>query len=273
MESLYDMSQLMSEKTTVTHSTESTLDVILTTNPSLHKRSGVITKTLSDHYMIFTELSVPKKVLQDNHNTVTFRNYSRFDDCEFIDDIKSNDLLNGNCKDIKCSEWKNAFMHVSNGHAPIKTARLKVRFNTWITRNVVKLMYERDPVHELAVKRKDVLMENYSKLINTITGMIKNPGKWNDLTRSAIHCVQVIVRFGPSVTTSYQRLIWNQFPKAWELKILISVSKMFMASSLPRSLMTVLCYGRFRKVYILLNGPFTTFYIALWLDWHGQSIR
>ena len=40
---------------------------------------------------------------------------------------------------------------------------------------------------------------------------------------------------------------------------------MFLTSSLPRSLMTVPCYGRVRKVYILLNsmifrgGPFTTF--------------
>ena len=159
IESLYDISQLITDKTRVTQSTESTLDVILTTDPSLHKRSGVITKTLNDHYMIFTELSVTEKALQDNHNTVTFRNYSRFDECEFIDDIKSNDLLSGNCKDVKCSEWKNAFLQVSNVHAPIKTTRLNVISNTWIT--------------ELAVKRKDdVLMENYRKPRNTITGMI-----------------------------------------------------------------------------------------------------
>ena len=75
--------------------------------------------------MIFTELSVQKKVSQDKHKTVTFRNYSHFDDCEFIDDIKSNDLLNRNCKDVKWSEWKNAFLHVSNMLAPIKTTRLK----------------------------------------------------------------------------------------------------------------------------------------------------
>ena len=51
--------------------------------------------------MKFTELSVPKKVLQGNHNTVTFRNYTHFDDCEFINDVKSNDLLNGNYKGVK----------------------------------------------------------------------------------------------------------------------------------------------------------------------------
>ena len=131
------MSQLITEKTRVIQNTESTLDVILTANPSLHKRSGVITETLSDHYMLSIELSVPKKALQDNHNTVTFRNYSRFDDCEFIDGIKSNDLLSGNCKDVNWSEWKNACLHVSYVHAPIKTAHSMVISNTWITRDIV----------------------------------------------------------------------------------------------------------------------------------------
>ena len=81
-------------------------------------------------------------------------------------------------------EWtEKRFLHVSNMHAPIKTARLKVRYNTWIACEIVKLMYERDRVHELAVKRKDdVLMENYRKLRNSITGMIKT-GKGNTLTR------------------------------------------------------------------------------------------
>ena len=72
IESLHDISHLITEKTRVTQSTESILEVILTTDPSLHKRSGVITKTLSDHYMLFIQLSVPKKALQDDHNTVTF---------------------------------------------------------------------------------------------------------------------------------------------------------------------------------------------------------
>ena len=70
--------------------------------------------------MTFAELSVPKKVLHGNHNTVTFRNYNHFDDCEFINDGKSNDLLNGNCKEVKLNEWKDAFLHISNSHAPTK---------------------------------------------------------------------------------------------------------------------------------------------------------
>ena len=86
IETLYDMTQLITEKTRVTQCTESTLDIILTTNPSLHKRSGVIKKTLSDHYVIFTELFLLKKTPHDIHNTVTFRNYSYFEESEFIND-------------------------------------------------------------------------------------------------------------------------------------------------------------------------------------------
>ena len=69
------------------------LDIILTTNPSLHKRSGVIKKTLSDHYVIFTELFLLKKTPHDIHNTVTFRNYSHFEESEFINDVQSNDFF------------------------------------------------------------------------------------------------------------------------------------------------------------------------------------
>ena len=49
-------------------------------------------KTLSDHYRTFEELSLPKKTSRDLHNTVTFRNYSHFEESEFINDIQSNDF-------------------------------------------------------------------------------------------------------------------------------------------------------------------------------------
>ena len=55
------MTQLITDKTRVTEYSETLLDVILTTNPELHRVSGVVKKTLSDHYMIHTESIFPKK--------------------------------------------------------------------------------------------------------------------------------------------------------------------------------------------------------------------
>ena len=109
IEALYEMSQLITEKTRVTQSTESSLDIILTTNPGLHKRSAVIKKTFSDHYMTFTVLCLPKKTSQNLHNTVTFRNHGHFDESEFVNDIQSNDLSNGRHGEIKWEDWKMFF--------------------------------------------------------------------------------------------------------------------------------------------------------------------
>ena len=114
------MSQLITEKTRVTQSTESTLDIILTTDPGLHKRSGVIKKTLSDRYITFTELTLPKKTSQDLHNTVTFRNYGHCDESEFVNNTQSNDLLNGRHGETIGEDWKNVFLSLSNKLAPTK---------------------------------------------------------------------------------------------------------------------------------------------------------
>ena len=202
------MSQFITEKTRVTQSTESTLDIILTTNPGLDKRSGVIKKTLSDHYMTFTELYLPKKTSQDLHNTVTFRNYGHFDESEFVNDIQSNDLLNGHHGEIKWEDWKNAFLSLSNKHAPIKTARLKVRSNPWMTSDIVKLMYKRDKIHELAVKRKDdSLMNEYRKLRNTVTDMIKDRKRkyFTDVSNSSrTNPCSFWAELGSSIPKKYQ---------------------------------------------------------------------
>ena len=252
IESLYDMSQLITEKTRVTSSTESTLDLILTTNPSLYKRSGVMKKTLSDHDMTLTELSVPKKVLQGNHNTVTFRNYNNFDYCEFINDVKSNDLLNGNCKEVKWNEWKDAFLHISNAHAPTKTTRLKVRCNTWITRDIVKMMYDSDWIHELAVKRKDtVLMEKYRRMRNTITDIIKS--RKREYFSEVSNSVRSSPRsFWSELNTMIPKIDMKSIPKDMGAKD-FNINFKNVPDVITSSLTIVLCYGRVRKVYIRLH--------------------
>ena len=62
------------------------------------------------------EIEIPKQ---------TFRNYSHFEEAEFINDIQSNDLLNGRRREVNWDDWKSAFLCVSDKHAPIKTYRLK----------------------------------------------------------------------------------------------------------------------------------------------------
>ena len=93
IESLYEMTQLITEKTRVTECSETLLDVILTTNPELHRVSGVVKKTLSDHYMIYTELTFPNKLINTTHNVITYRNFKDFKEDGFINDIKNIEIL------------------------------------------------------------------------------------------------------------------------------------------------------------------------------------
>ena len=178
IESLYEMTQLITEKTRVTECSETLLDVILTTNPKLHRVSGVVKKTLSDHYMIYTELTFPKKLINTTHNVITYRNFKDFKEDGFINDIKNNEVLTKSEGYVSWNEWKNQFLLISDVHAPIKTARMKSRSNPWITRAVINHMYERDKIHERATRNGDpVLMVHYRKLRNNVTEMIKQNKK------------------------------------------------------------------------------------------------
>ena len=207
-ETFKDMSQLTTEKTGVTQCTESMWDIISTANPGLHKRSGVIKKTLNDHYVRSTELFWPKKASQYLHSTVTLRNYGQFDERELTHDIQPNYLLNGRQRQINLDRWKNYLFRLSNKHDPIKTARLKVRSNPWITNEIAKLMYKRDKIRELAVKRTDdSLLNKYRKCRNAVTDMIK--GRKGSIWTSVIHQVQILVHFARNLVVLYPRSISN----------------------------------------------------------------
>ena len=95
-------------------------------------------------------------------NVVTYRNFKDFKGDCFINDIKDNEVLAKSQGDVSWNEWENQFLLISNMHAPIKTAYIKSRDNPSITREVMNYMYERDKIHERAIRSGDpVLMYTY----------------------------------------------------------------------------------------------------------------
>ena len=172
----YGLRQLITEKTRVSHQSESTIDVILTSHPDMHKKSGIIKYTLSDHFLTYTEVQrhCPSKDTH-KHNTVRFRDMKCFDQDKFLDDIKSNSCFSDNSfqRTPSWDEWKSTFLEISAKHAPFKTIRLKKRSNPWISADIIKLMYERDHVHKTATKNNDsALYGRYKRLRNQVTAMI-----------------------------------------------------------------------------------------------------
>ena len=59
---VFSLTQLISDPTRVTVDTESIIDLIFTTSPENHSKSGVIPIILSDHFLVFTVLNfkIPK---------------------------------------------------------------------------------------------------------------------------------------------------------------------------------------------------------------------
>ena len=177
IESMYSMKQLVTKPTRVTLSTSTLLDVILSNIPESHTKTGVCNVNLSDHNMVFTVLCNFKK--ESDHNTVKFRNYKWFDVNAFINDLQSCEALNNTewSDDMVIKKWsgfKEAFIRISDKHAPFVTRRLKQRNNPWVTKEIIQLMYERDHVKKQAVQKNDYYTwDRYKELRNKVTNLLK----------------------------------------------------------------------------------------------------
>ena len=71
IENLYLMQLMITGKTRVTQSSETLIDVLLTTMPELHTHDEVFEFSLSDHFMIYSCIDVPK--MKRQHKSVRYR--------------------------------------------------------------------------------------------------------------------------------------------------------------------------------------------------------
>ena len=182
IEMLYGMSQMVKSPTRVTTTSSSLIDVILTNCPDDHVSTEVLDYSLSDHSMVFTEIT-NKSSHMAVHKNVTFRNFRHFNEADFINSLKmSPGLTNVTFPDHELNEkwhlFKKCFIDICNDHAPVCTRRLKERHNPWIDGSILELMYKRDSVKRRAVKLKDEdLFGDYKKLRNEVTSKIRQARK------------------------------------------------------------------------------------------------
>ena len=80
------MTQLVEQPTRVTLSSSSLIDVILTSHPDQHVRTGVIPLALRDHYMPYTVIDGVRPHTNKAH-VIKFKDYKRFDTNDFIREL------------------------------------------------------------------------------------------------------------------------------------------------------------------------------------------
>ena len=108
--------------------------------------------------------------------------YCHFNVQNFCSHIRNsvviNSIITSNDINEAWNVWKDEFLNICNQHAPKRFCRLKDRFNPWITKEIVQLMYRRDYLHRQAVKYSDDdLMNGYEAVRNEINYVIQNGKK------------------------------------------------------------------------------------------------
>ena len=137
--------------------------------PELHTHNEVFEFSLSDPFMTYPCIDVPK--VKRQHKSVRCRSYKHFDEQSYVEGvmnslvfcgIANSDKNQGNTEKI-WSEWKAEFLRISNKHAPIKVSRVKNRYNPWMNSDIINLMYERDFIHKKQGRR---IVPHYGRSID-----------------------------------------------------------------------------------------------------------
>ena len=176
LEDLFEMTQMVTEKTRVTLETAKTIDLILSTVPHRHSLTKVQKLGLSDHFLCYTTFGKARKKME--HKYIRYRDFKTFNEEHFNMEIQHSNLLQQVCTSnnltVSWEMFKDGFLNICDSHAPIKRVRVKNRINPWVTPDIVKMMYNRDYLHKRACKDKnDKLWAEYRATRNNVTRLIK----------------------------------------------------------------------------------------------------
>ena len=122
--------QLIKEPTRITATTESLLDVILVSDPSSVRKSGVINNPIRDHLPVYVVLKLKSPKISPHY--VSVRSYKNYDPENFTFDLASHSdslLSVFAAPDVnsKLGIFNNAFRQVLDAHAPLKTVKIRSR--------------------------------------------------------------------------------------------------------------------------------------------------
>ena len=174
---LYQLSQLIQEPTRVTHTTNSAIDLLFTSQPELITESGVLPIVISDHYLIYGihEWDKPKQ----KGDCIKVRSFVNMNHETFGDDLSADPwyhVLNCENVDDAWSLWHSTFMTIVNLHVPErKTKRVRDASLPWLSTEIVHLMRERDRIHKMARRScSSDDWDSYKKLRNMVTSKIRS---------------------------------------------------------------------------------------------------
>ena len=157
----FNLTQLVKGPTRVTETSQTLIDIALTTNTNIVDTCEVKPAALSDHSLIrlILKLNSPRP----RCTFITTRSYKDYDGRKFVADLANvpfhmitcfNDL------DDQVEAFNNLFLNVLDEHAPVKKIKIKSRPNPFITPEIRQLMKTRDKWHKSAIRTKNKMHWN-----------------------------------------------------------------------------------------------------------------
>ena len=143
---LHSLHQLIMQPTRICDSTQTVIDLILTTDKDKILKSGVFICGLSDHYMVFCSRK-KQQPYSGHHKTVQSRVLKNYNSEDFNHRLESLDWS----RELNCTEvdkawhgFKAKFISILNTVAPLKTTRVKSRSEPWMNSDILTAMIARD---------------------------------------------------------------------------------------------------------------------------------
>ena len=140
-----NLMQLIKESTRVTETSSTLIDVIMTSSIDLVERSGVLKSHISDHYLVYALLKL--KISKPPPSYVKVRSYKNYDSQCFVSDLERvpwNEVVLVDDASDMVDRFNKRFLEVLDGHAPVKSVKVKHRHCPFVNEEIKVLMRDRD---------------------------------------------------------------------------------------------------------------------------------
>ena len=153
---LFNMQNVVNEPNRVTPTTQSLIDLIVTTKVNLVGKSGVLPLGLSDHCLTYATLKLKSK--RPPLKIIRTRNFKHFNDKDFKTDIERIPFHKTTVfqdKDDSLWAWVQLFSSVCDQHAPHRVLKARSVSSPWINKQIKLKMNRRFKLFKIAIKTKE----------------------------------------------------------------------------------------------------------------------
>ena len=218
---LQGLIQCIKGPTRVTDTSETLIDVILSTKPEHLSSIKVIPTSLSDHHAIGCVRKRSNTKLP--FETIKCRNYANYNPDELSHNLKHEDwdkVYATQHPEIAWSSMKEILLKNINHHAPIISKKVKGKISPWLTQEIKTQMNYRDYLHRKFLK---------SKLANDFDSFKVQRNKVNSLVRKAKNQhSQTLLNESANNPNRFWKTLKNIFP----IKEKVSCSKTFIIDNI-----------------------------------------